>query len=439
MRRFRRLFRGVKDPRASNARHDLVEILFIALAATLAGAKSCIEFEAFGLGRAAALGEILELPHGIPSHDTFSNVFRALEPEALVAVLRKFTKGFSAKGVVALDGKALRGAYARGKQAVPLHMVNLWAAETRLALAQRKAPNRNEAKGALELLASLDLKGAIVTADALHCRPDTAALIRARKGHYVLALKQNRGLLFKAADALVTAVRKPSRAAEPAARAHGRRSGARPWSYPPQALARPTASPISSPSAASTAGAAPMARRPSPSAASSYSPASSRPSSCSRPSARTGASRTTFTGCSMSCSPRTPAAAARITPRRTSPHSESSPSTSCRQPQDQSASATKCSAQDGTTTSCSMLSPICDSPTRQGEVGGRLRPQLPVRPLCATSRRNLTTSRSDRNQGIAALLLVGFWSDEGKMSPRRRSQKRSQSTICSAGIGLARK
>lgn len=222
MRNFRRLFGGLKDPRASNTRHDLLEILFIALAATLAGAKNCTEFVAFGLGREALLRDLLELPHGIPSHDTFSNVFRALEPESLAAVLGKFARGFGAKGVVALDGKALRGAYARGKRAVPLHMVNLWAAETRMALAQRKAPNRNEAKGALELLAALDLKGAIVTADALHCRPDTAAAIRAGKAHYVLALKQNRGKLFKAAGTVIDSARKPSRAAEPARHTHGR-------------------------------------------------------------------------------------------------------------------------------------------------------------------------------------------------------------------------
>ena len=223
MRQFRRLFGGLKDPRASNARHDLLEILFIALAATLAGAKNCTEFVAFALGREELLRSILDLPHGIPSHDTFSNVFRALDPEALVAVLRKFTKGFAIKGVVSLDGKARRGAYARGKRAVPLHMVNVWAADTRMALAQRKAPNRNEVKGALQLLASLDLEGTIVTADALHCRPDTAAAIRARKGHYLLALKQNRGKLFKAAGALIDTARKPSRASERSPCAHGRR------------------------------------------------------------------------------------------------------------------------------------------------------------------------------------------------------------------------
>lgn len=222
MRRFRRLCRGLVDPRASNARHDLLEILFIALAATLCGAKTCTEFEVFGLGREELLRQMLDLPHGIPSHDTFGTVLRALDPAALDAVLRKFARGFGSKGVVSIDGKALRGAYGRGQRAVPLHMVNVWAAETRMALAQRKAPNRNEIEGALALLASLDLTGAMVTADALHCRPDTAALIRARKGHYVLALKRNRGKLFKAAGALIEAARKPSRASERSTRAHGR-------------------------------------------------------------------------------------------------------------------------------------------------------------------------------------------------------------------------
>jgi predicted transposase YbfD/YdcC len=222
MRKFRRLFRRLEDPRADNTRHDLLEILFIALAATLAGATACTDFEQFALAREDALRRFLDLEHGVPSHDTFSTVLRALDPQALEAVLRKFAKGFGGTEVVNLDGKALRGAFARGKRSVPHHMVNLWAAGTRMALAQRKAPNRNEVAGALELLAVLDLDGSIVTADALHCRTDIAQAIRSRKGHYVLALKKNRGNLFKAAEALVGATPKASRATQRPARAHGR-------------------------------------------------------------------------------------------------------------------------------------------------------------------------------------------------------------------------
>ena len=222
MRRFKRMFRRLKDPRASNTRHDLVEILFIALAATLAGAQACTDFEQFALAREDVLRQFLDLEHGVPSHDTFSTVLRALDPHALEAVLRRFSKGFGGRGVVNLDGKALRGAFARGKRSVPHHMVNLWAAGTRMALAQRKAPNRNEVAGALELLALLDLDGAIVTADALYCRPDIALLIRSRKGHYVLALKKNRGNLFKAAEALFATTGKASRASQRPVLAHGR-------------------------------------------------------------------------------------------------------------------------------------------------------------------------------------------------------------------------
>jgi predicted transposase YbfD/YdcC len=222
MRKLRRILRPLEDPRADNARHDLVEIVVIALAATLAGAKTCTEFEFFGNGRLELLRRFLELEHGIPSHDTFSNVFRALDPQGLEAVLRKFSKRFGIKGVVSIDGKALRGAYTRGRQAVPLHMVNVWAAGTRMALAQKKAPNRNEVAGALEVLALLDLKGALVTADALHCRPDTAQAIRDRKGHYVLAIKRNRGRLFAAVKALLERPQKPLRASQRSTKAHAR-------------------------------------------------------------------------------------------------------------------------------------------------------------------------------------------------------------------------
>jgi len=222
MRNLRRMFRPLTDPRASNAQHNLVDILVIALAATLAGAKTCTEFEFFGKGREELLRRFLELRHGIPSHDTFSNVFRALDPKGLEAVLRRFSKSFGVKGVVSIDGKALRGAFARGRRATPLHMVNVWAAGTRMALAQRKAPNRNEVAGALEVLALLDLDGAVVTADALHCRPDTAQTIRDRRGHYVLAIKSNRGKLFKAAKMLLDTARKPARASQRRTTTHGR-------------------------------------------------------------------------------------------------------------------------------------------------------------------------------------------------------------------------
>ena len=222
MRKLKRLFRPLKDPRASNTRHDLVEILVITLAATLAGAKTCTEFEFFGKGREELLRRFLKLRTRHPQPRHVQQRLARLDPKGLEAVLRKFSKSFGVKGVVSIDGKALRGAFTRGRQAAPLHMVNVWAAGTRMALAQRKAPNRNEVAGALEVLALLDLEGAVVTADALHCRPDTAQAIRDRKGHYVFAIKSNRGRLFKAVKALLDTARKPARANQRRTSAHGR-------------------------------------------------------------------------------------------------------------------------------------------------------------------------------------------------------------------------
>jgi predicted transposase YbfD/YdcC len=204
MGKFKKVFRKLRDPRAANARHELWQVLFIALAAVLGGAKSCCEMALFGRSKEDLFGEMLGLEHGIPSHDTFSRVFRALDPEAFEKAFQRFMAAFAQAnridlgGVVAIDGKALRGAYERGKAATPLHMVNVFATQARMALAARKAPGRNEAKGALQLLGMLSLEGAIVTTDALHCSRSFATAVLARKADYALALKQNQGKLFDA-------------------------------------------------------------------------------------------------------------------------------------------------------------------------------------------------------------------------------------------------
>src|SRR5687767_13336913 len=133
MERFRDCFSELSDPRASNARHDLVEILFVSLAAVLCGAEGCADMAEFGRAKEGLLRQILRLEHGIPSHDTFSRVFRVIDPDAFEAVFRQFMASFAeaAKlhGVVAVDGKALRGAFDRGRRSTPLHLVNVWAAE----------------------------------------------------------------------------------------------------------------------------------------------------------------------------------------------------------------------------------------------------------------------------------------------------------------------
>lgn len=228
MGKFAKIFQRVPDPRADNARHELLDVLSIALAAVLCGAESCSDMADFGQSKEELLRLVLGLEHGIPSHDTFSRVFRLLEPEAFERAFRRFMAAFAKanklklSGVVAIDGKALRGAYERGGKTSPLHLVNVFAVDARMALAQRKAPGRDETKGALEALQLLDLEGSIVTADALHCRRGFAATVLERGGDYALAIKANCRPLFKAVTQQFTRSGKRSSAKQIEPSAHDR-------------------------------------------------------------------------------------------------------------------------------------------------------------------------------------------------------------------------
>jgi predicted transposase YbfD/YdcC len=221
---FEAFFSEVPDPRASNARHDLVEVMFVALAAVLCGAEDCTEMAEFADTKLEVLRKIVSLAHGPPSHDTFSRIFRLLEPESFEAAFAKFTRAFAGalSGVVAIDGKALRGAYERGRKATPLHLVNVWAAEARLVIGQRLAPGRNEILGAQQALALLRLDGCIVTADALHCRADTAQAILDTGADYALALKANQPTLLAQVQARFDALDPAGGAASGPDRAHDR-------------------------------------------------------------------------------------------------------------------------------------------------------------------------------------------------------------------------
>jgi predicted transposase YbfD/YdcC len=204
---FAECFAEVPDPRKREGDHDLTEMLFIALMAMLCGAKFCTDIEVFGRAKEGLLGTVLELQNGIPSHDTFSRLFRMLDPKALERAFRRFTAAFAEQvqidGVIALDGKALRRAYQKGKSHMPPVMVTAWAAKTRLALANVLSPGNSETAGALQLIEMLQLKGCVVTMDALHCRRDTAKAIVERGGDYVLAVKENQPSLLRDAKAAI--------------------------------------------------------------------------------------------------------------------------------------------------------------------------------------------------------------------------------------------
>jgi predicted transposase YbfD/YdcC len=225
------IFREVRDPRDCNARHDSAAMLFVALAATLCGAKSCVDMADFAEANLDVLSEIADLPHGAPSHDSFSRLFRLLDPAEVAQALTRFLAALrdalklgQPGRVIAIDGKSLRRAYDRGRSHMPAMMLSVWDAETRLSIAAQRAEGSDEVGTTLNVLKSLALKGCIVTADALHCHPRMAKAVRATGAHYALGLKANHGPLHAAVEtAFAKADATGSLAAhEQEERAHGR-------------------------------------------------------------------------------------------------------------------------------------------------------------------------------------------------------------------------
>ena len=231
MDRFAACFEDLPDPRASNKRHDLTEILFLALLAVLCGAESACDMAAFARAKQALLRTLMPLRAGPPSHDTFSRLFRILDPDAFETAFGRFTQAFAAQarlerqtGVVALDGKALKRCFARGRRHMPPLLVSAWGADTRLVLASRLAREGSETKAALALVRLLRLEGCTITADALHTHAALARAVREQGGDYVLALKGNQGPLLAEAMALLPP---PAPHAPPLARGHGRQEARR--------------------------------------------------------------------------------------------------------------------------------------------------------------------------------------------------------------------
>jgi len=198
MERFAACFAELEDPREDNARHALNEILVIALCAILCGAEDCSDMALFGRAKEPFLRQFLQLRHGIPSHDTFSRVFRLLDPAQFQLCFLRFMDDFAtaAQEVIAIDGKTLRRSFDRASGKSPLHLVSAWASGARLVLGQVATDEKsNEITAVPKLLEMLSLKGAIVTADALNCQRAIATQVVAQGGDYVLALKGNQGTL----------------------------------------------------------------------------------------------------------------------------------------------------------------------------------------------------------------------------------------------------
>lgn len=189
----------VTDPRVERRKlHSLPDVLCIAICALLCGADSFEDMEVFGEAKSDWFETFLELPHGIPSHDTFNRVFAVLDPKQFLDCFIRWTQSLRTaveQELVALDGKALRRAINQGE--CPKVMVSAWAVASGLSLGQLKVADKsNEITAVPQLLRVLELAGCIVTLDAMGCQKNIAKEIRAADADYVLALKGNQGTAF---------------------------------------------------------------------------------------------------------------------------------------------------------------------------------------------------------------------------------------------------
>src|SRR3954451_8749937 len=195
-------FADLTDPRIDRSRlHALLDIVTIAICAVVAGADSWDDIEDFGNAKGTWLSTFLDLPHGIPSHDTFRRLFERLDPDEVqrgflgwIGALHEATE----RQVIAIDGKTLRRSFDRAKGKSALHLVHAWATANHLLLGQVAVDEKsNEITAIPKLLEMISISGAIVTIDAMGCQKEIARTIRGREADYVLALKANHETLFE--------------------------------------------------------------------------------------------------------------------------------------------------------------------------------------------------------------------------------------------------
>lgn len=195
-------FKDLEDKRVERTkRHKLIDIVTIAICAVICGADSWVLMETYGKKKEKWLKQFLELPNGIPFHDTFARVFARIDPQQLqnsflswIKSINKITEG----EVIAIDGKTLRHSYDKGKDKGAIHMVSAWATTNRLVLGQCKVDEKsNEITAIPELIKVLEIAGCIVTIDAMGCQKQIVKSIVDKSGEYVIALKKNQGNLYK--------------------------------------------------------------------------------------------------------------------------------------------------------------------------------------------------------------------------------------------------
>jgi predicted transposase YbfD/YdcC len=197
-------FSALEDPRViGRVDHRLIDILVIAVCAVIACAESWDDIALYGRSKEGWLRRFLDLPNGIPSHDTFRRVFMLIDPDAFERHFSAWTRTLSDQAVerevVAIDGKTVRRSFDRSRDQAPLHLVSAWASERGLTLGQRAVDGQsNEITAIPELLDALDLHGCLVTLDAMGCQKEIAQRILARQADYLFGLKANHPTAFAA-------------------------------------------------------------------------------------------------------------------------------------------------------------------------------------------------------------------------------------------------
>jgi predicted transposase YbfD/YdcC len=196
-------FEDLADPRIERTkRHVLLDMVTIALVAAICGANTWADVERFGNAKEEWFAKFLELPNGIPSHDTFGRVFARLDTDAFYTCLHNWVRSLklNLKGRgVALDGKVARRSFDSASDKSALNIVSAWVSDLGIALGQIAVDEKsNEIPAVPQLLAALELTGAVVTVDAMHCQKETATAILAKQADYVFTVKANQPKLYQA-------------------------------------------------------------------------------------------------------------------------------------------------------------------------------------------------------------------------------------------------
>lgn len=204
---FHHVFNDLPDPRTGpNVVHKLHDLIVLGICGILCGADSWVEIEEWSEARFEFYQTFLDLPGGVPSHDTFGRVFARLDPDAFERCFIAWTQGLSGDGsLVSIDGKSLRRSFEHAwDKSGMAHMVSAFASANRMVLAQTACLGKGqELEAIVRLLGLIDLKGAVVTIDAIGCQKQIAQIITEKQGDYVLAVKENQPTLHAAVKGLL--------------------------------------------------------------------------------------------------------------------------------------------------------------------------------------------------------------------------------------------